>query len=159
MLARILRVLTPLLAVVVSVGCVASPTQPSPAGTPSSAQDYFARGKAEYEAGQWDQALSDFDKAIELDAQDAAAYSYRGEAYRQKGNLDQAFANQAKALYTTALELDPRSTAAYYHRGDADRQKGLKAEAIADMESYLKLAPNASNRAQVEGWIRELKGQ
>jgi len=77
----------------------------------------------------------------------------------QKGNLDQAFADQAKALYTTALELDPRSTAAYYHRGDAYRQKGLKAEAIADMESYLKLAPNASNRAQVEGWIRELKGQ
>lgn len=27
------------------------------------------------------------------------------------------------------------------------------------MEKYLQLAPNASDHAQVEGWIRSLKGQ
>ena len=35
----------------------------------------------------------------------------------------------------------------------------LKAQAIADFETYLRLVPNASDRAQVEQWLRELKGQ
>jgi len=35
----------------------------------------------------------------------------------------------------------------------------MKPQAIADFEMYLQLIPNASDRAKVEQWIRELKGQ
>ena len=48
---------------------------------------------------------------------------------------------------------------AYYGRGNGYRMKGLKSEAIADFETYLRLNPSASDRAQVEQWLRALKGQ
>lgn len=32
-------------------------------------------------------------------------------------------------------------------------------QAIADLGKYLQLKPNASERTQVEQWLRELKGQ
>ncbi len=33
----------------------------------------------------------------------------------------------------------------------------MKPQAIADFEMYLQFVPNASDRTQVEQWIRELK--
>jgi hypothetical protein len=39
------------------------------------------------------------------------------------------------------------------------KQKGLNSKAVADFQAYLQLNPNATNRAQVEQWLGELKGQ
>ena len=72
----------------------------------------------------------------------------------QSGNLDQAFAEYAKLI-----ELDPNSTVAYLNRGALYREQVWKAEAIAGLERYLELSPNAADRAQIEAWLSELKGQ
>lgn len=104
--------------------------------------------------GDYDEALVNCNQAVELDPKYATAYGWRGTVYSGKGNLDQAIAD-----YSKAIELNPGYAYAYNHRGRLYREKGLKPQAIADFEKYLQLDPNASDRAQVEQWLRELKGQ
>jgi len=74
--------------------------------------------------------------------------------YYRQGDLDQAIAD-----YSRVIELSPELALAYYNRGYAYREKGLKAQAVADFEMYLQLEPNGAYSTEVEGWLRELKGQ
>ena len=58
-------------------------------------------------------AISDYNKAIELNPRFADAYVIRGLAYAQgKGQFDKAIAD-----YNKAIELNPRYAKAYYNRG------------------------------------------
>ena len=54
---------------------------------------------------QWDKALADFTKAIELDPKDAAAWDYRGVVYYELKQWDKAIAD-----YTKTIELDPKNS-------------------------------------------------
>ena len=69
--------------------------------------------------GQYDQALFDFTKAIELNPKDADAYINRGFVYDKKGQYDQAISN-----FTKALEINPKYAEAYCNRGIAYGKKG-----------------------------------
>ena len=51
---------------------------------------------------RYDEALADFNRAIELDPEDAWALAGRGETYWAMGRYDQALAD-----YDRAIELDP----------------------------------------------------
>jgi Flp pilus assembly protein TadD len=53
-------------------------------------------------AGQFDQAISDSNKAIELNPNLAMAYVNRGGAYAQKGQFDHTISDSNKAI-----ELNP----------------------------------------------------
>lgn len=61
-----------------------------------------------------DQEITVFTKAIELDPEDAEAYSNRGNAYCEKGEVDKAIAD-----YTKAIDLKPKVVESYYARGEA----------------------------------------
>ena len=76
------------------------------------AKFYFKRGVTSFEKGQYDQAISDFTKAIEIDPGYAKARNNRGIAYLGKGQYDQAASD-----FTKAIEIDPRYAGAYYNRG------------------------------------------
>ena len=70
----------------------------------------------------------------------ARAYRVRGDAYLQKGDLDEAIAD-----YTEAIRLDPNDAGAYRNRGVAYWVKGDldKAEkAIADWTEAIRLNPD-----------------
>jgi len=62
-----------------------------------------SRGSSYYHKGQYDQAISDFNKALEINPKDADAYSNRGTAYREKGQSDQAIVDFNKALEITQI--------------------------------------------------------
>ena len=66
-------------------------------GTPTPALDdadaYFSRGIAYLEKDEYDLAIAEFDKAIQLDPDYAKAYAFRGIAYHDKGNLDRTIAD------------------------------------------------------------------
>jgi len=89
----------------------------------------------------------------------AIAAEYVGLVF--KAYADFAFKDYDRAIgfLDQAVKLMPNESMAYSARGEAYKLKGDKAKAIADFEMYIKLAPNASDRAQVEQWLRELKGQ
>ena len=57
----------------------------------NDAAAYFNRGKAYYDKGQYDQAISDFTKALEIDPRFAVAYHFRAMVYAKKGQYDKAW--------------------------------------------------------------------
>lgn len=102
-----------------------------------NAQDlYFDRGSMWLEKDDLDKAISDFSKAILLDAKDADAYLHRGIALKIKGDLDKAIQD-----YTKSIELQPDATA-FSNRGNAWLKKGDLARAKADYDKAESLEPN-----------------
>jgi Tfp pilus assembly protein PilF len=61
------------------------------------AEFYFNRGRAYANKGQYDQAISDCTKALEIEPRYAEAYIVRGVAYSRKGQHDQAISDYTKA--------------------------------------------------------------
>lgn len=66
------------------------------------------------EEGRYDEAIVEFNRAIELAPKLAMAYTNRGSAYINKGELDKAIADCDKAI-----DLDPKLAEAYSNRAYA----------------------------------------
>jgi len=56
------------------------------------------RGVAHYDRGQWQQALEDFNRAIELKPDYAKAITHRGAAYSRMGKHDRAIEDHNEAI-------------------------------------------------------------
>ena len=69
---------------------------------------YNNRGTAYFNKEGYDQAIQNYDKAIELNPNFAEAYNNRGNAYEDKGEYDQAIQD-----YNKAIELDPENAEFY----------------------------------------------
>jgi len=65
-----------------------------------------------------DGAISDFNKAIELQLKEKTVYLERGNARSSQGDVDGAILD-----YTQALEMDPNFLLAYIRRGQARSAK------------------------------------
>ncbi len=92
------------------------------------------RGIAYCLKGQHDQAISDFNKAIEIDPKHAGAFYSRGIAYAHKGQYDQAISD-----FNKAIEINPKHAGACYSRGLAYNHKGQFDQAIADWQKAREL--------------------
>lgn len=75
---------------------------------PKLASAYATRATTYLHKGQYDLAIGDFSKAIELDPDDTWAYNDRAAAYIGKGQYDLAITDCTKAI-----ELDPNFAKAY----------------------------------------------
>lgn len=81
------------------VGCTQGLTVKGELGQksePSSPKDYFTRGLDYAKKGQYEKAIEDFSKAIDLDPKYGKAYMNRGIAYAKSGNSDKAAADFAQ---------------------------------------------------------------
>jgi len=72
------------------------------------AKFYNNRGTDRGEKGQYDEAISDFKKAIEINPRYNKAYNNRGIVYRLKGQYDQAVSD-----FNKAIEINPLDAEAY----------------------------------------------
>jgi tetratricopeptide (TPR) repeat protein len=100
------------------------------------ADDYFLAASENYEAGNYQQAAANYDKAIRLNFQYAEAYNNRGNLrYQNLNNPTGALAD-----YDKAITLRPNSTLTYVNRGGlkADKFNDLKG-AIADFDRSISL--------------------
>jgi len=102
----------------------------------ASAEEYNNRGLAYRRKGEYDQAISDFNKAVEINPKYAQSFFNRGVAYMGKGQYDQAISD-----YTKALEIDPRYEIAYFARGVAYMNKGQYDQAISDLTKAIEINP------------------
>ncbi|MFC1987647.1 tetratricopeptide repeat protein [Chloroflexota bacterium] len=114
---------------------------------PNDAEAYNNRGVTYLEKGEYDRALTDFNKAIKLDPNYALAYYNRGDAYSCKEDLDSALAD-----FTKANKLDPslltnttHLAIEYVQRAQINYKKGDKDGAIADFTKAIELGHN-------DGW-------
>ncbi len=97
------------------------------------------RGLAYKEKGKYDEAISDYSKALEINPRDAEAYYNRGIVYNRKGQYDEAISDFSKAL-----EINQRYALAYQNRGIAHDNKGEYDQAISDYTKALEINPKAS---------------
>jgi tetratricopeptide (TPR) repeat protein len=86
--------------------------------------------------GEFDKAIADCNKAIELDPKLAPAYGNRGQAYMKKGELDKAITD-----FNKAIKFDPKLAGLYDLRGNVHRKQGELEKAIADYDKAIRLDP------------------
>lgn len=143
---------------------VARPEAERPAAPPPTSQEeerrqvrgaaYFARGRTFFEQGEYNQAIEQFTKALQMDPKDAMSYYNRGLAYVAKTEYQEAIAD-----YTSALHQNPRNAMAYYHRGIAHRLLGEHDRAIADYTRALRLDPRLAVAYRNRGQAYAAKGE
>ena len=83
----------------------------------------------------------------------AAAYTYRGMAWRDKGDFDRAIAD-----FDEAIRLDPNSALAYAHRGTAWQNKGDYKRVIADLTEAISLDPTLAPAYVNRGFSHMVEG-
>ena len=98
--------------------------------------DHIRRGNRHYHAGEYADAITDYNQAIALDPKLAEAYNNRGAANNHLGKYAEAIAD-----YDQAITLDPKDAVAYSNRGAANNHLGKYAEAIADYDQAIALDP------------------
>lgn len=115
-------------------------------GPSTSAADYMRLGNSAMAKGELDQAISNYNKAIELNPRLADAYNNRGLAYARKEQYDRAVGD-----FSRAVEIDPRFDRAYNNLGNAHVAKGEPERAIPNYNKAIiinpKLADAYNNRA------------
>jgi tetratricopeptide (TPR) repeat protein len=124
----------------------------APTETPETARTYVTSGNAYLDKKEYDRAIQDYDRAIQLDPAYAAAYYNRGVAYLDKKEYDRAIQD-----YDRAIQLDPAFAVAYYNRGNAYKQQGKREQAITDFEKFLELSNDSYWREQAQNHLNELK--
>ena len=103
---------------------------------PNAYQLYNNRGKACIDKGDYEQAMRDCNKTLEIKPDSAPAYNNRGAAYGGMGDYDQAIRDLSKAI-----ELKNDYAEAYSNRANAYNNKGEFAQAIRDCTKALELKP------------------
>ncbi len=118
-------------------------------------------GNVHYRAGRYQEAIAEYQKAIDLDPNNAAAWSGSAGAYKALGDLDRAFTCMQRAL-----AIDPGNAGFYDSFGILLVQRHQYADAAAAFRSAIAVNP-ALDRARfnlglalylqddLEGAIRE----
>ena len=99
-------------------------------------------------AGFYEQAEAEYQRAIELEPSNGDAYRRLGHVYEQAIRLDQAL-----AAYEKAVELDPNYFKVYQDLGAYYSMRGNYPEAIRQLEKCLQLAPDEPDPHGVLGTI------
>ena len=97
---------------------------------------YANRGTVFYKTGDYDRAIADFDKAIELNPNGAEAHIRLGVVWSKKGDHDRAI-----AYFNEAVKLRPKDAMMYIHRGATYDEMGDFDQAIADFSRAINLDP------------------
>ena len=90
--------------------------------------------------------------AIQSQPADADLYYNLANLYLQNRQYQSALNN-----YQSALRYQPNLAEAYYQMGVAHAEQGDRSNALAAMQNYIRLAPSAPNRSQVQQFINSLQ--
>jgi TonB family protein len=126
--------------------------KPTPVATPKPPDFayYQNRANASFVMGEYDAAINDYTKAIELNSKEASIYFSRGMAFYNKQSFNRAIAD-----FDKAIELDADESMAYYNRGNALEKVGNFEKALGDYQKAVELdadnepAKNALQRLKV----------
>jgi tetratricopeptide (TPR) repeat protein len=117
----------------------------------------YKRGKARYDSGDVDGALSDYRRAIVVDPDAHAAWYYLGDAERTRGQFDAAL-----AAYDRAIALRDDHPYARLNRGVLLAETGAVERALVDLDLAVSLLPRAPevwlNRASARYLRRDYSG-
>jgi eukaryotic-like serine/threonine-protein kinase len=147
---------------------------------PDRIELYLLRATCYQQVKEYNKALADYNKAIELDASQPGFFVGRGKVYEEKGQFEQALADFSKALeldadnaaahlgkgrtfgmqknyekafeeFSKAIDIDPKEPSAYAFRGHLFVQKKNFDKALTDFSKAVELAPDISNAYVARG--------
>ncbi|MDP7162109.1 MAG: tetratricopeptide repeat protein, partial [Phycisphaerae bacterium] len=122
---------------------------------PNNSRAWGGCATANLNKGNYNQAISHYDRAIELDPTDAETYYFnRADAYRRKHDYDRAIRD-----YTKAIELNPKLAGAYNNRGHMYRKKGDYDKAISDFTTLIEMNPKVPESYGGRGNAYSSKGE
>jgi tetratricopeptide (TPR) repeat protein len=113
---------------------------------PDNSRAWSDLGDAFARAGNFDEAIRDYDKALKLDPYYAKAYNNRGNA-RSDANHDL----DAIGDYDKAITLEPDFAEAYNNRGLAYAKIGRLTDAIRDYDKAIALKPDYAEAYDCRG--------
>jgi len=102
-----------------------------------TAEDYANIGRDYFKQTNFNQAIYDYSKAIEINPDYAEAYHGRGAAYLYQGSLSQALIDLNKAI-----EINPAFAEAYNDRGVVYGKQGKFFKAGSDFNKAIEINPN-----------------
>jgi tetratricopeptide (TPR) repeat protein len=89
--------------------------------------------------GQTDEAIAEYQKALDIDPNQSEVHSNLGLALHKRGQWDDAIAH-----YRRALEIAPENSMAYSNLGNALIDRGQVEEAIVQYRKALEISPQAA---------------
>ena len=114
--------------------------------TPS---EYKNRGSLAHERGDYKDAITDYDIAIDKDPNYAEAYYLRGLTRRSLKQQKESIVD-----FTEAIDLDPKRAEAYYERGIAECLLERYEEAVVDSDGAIRLNPDYTKAYYVRGYAK-----
>lgn len=120
---------------------------------PNFQDAYTIRGITYIEIGNYQKAIKDFNKSIQINPDYASVYHYRGKAYEKLGNYQKAIQD-----FSRVIELLPHKAEAYNNRGLSYKNLGYYQKAIKDFDSAVKLEPRYFEAYNNRGSIHATTG-
>ena len=121
---------------------------------PNSAEAYNNRGNIKFDNGKYEDAIADYNIALQKKPNFALAYFGRGNV---KGDLGQY--RDAIADFDEAIRIKPNFAAAYNNRGNAKDYLGQYRDAIADFDEAIRIKPNFAAAYNNRGNAKDYLGQ
>ena len=115
--------------------------------------NYLESANAHFEQGAYEDAITDYSRAIELNSKNPEAYRKRGTAY---GFLED-YENTIRD-FTKAIELAPDNAPDYNNRGSAYDFLGDSQKAIQDFNKAIALDPNFAGAYNNRGGVEAQSG-
>jgi tetratricopeptide (TPR) repeat protein len=109
-------------------------------GTLTEAGRHLERGRALITRGLLEEAITELDRAIELEPDNVEIYATRGFAYIALGQIQRGIAD-----YDRAIELESDNPILYNDRGFAYAELGRYEQAVADYDKAIELDPDYDN--------------
>jgi TonB family C-terminal domain len=111
---------------------------PVPVSTPAPPDfAYYQKRAGTYVVkGEYDLAIADYTKSIELNNNDSSTFLNRGLAYFNKKNYDKALLD-----FNLVIQMNPKESAAFFARGNLYDIVGNPEKAITDLQVAVDLDP------------------
>ena len=103
---------------------------------------YMSRGAAYLTIGELDKSLDDFNRVLEIDADNERAFYYRGIVHLRKGDFDKALSD-----LSTSITSNHERGAAFLARGLAYAELERTEESLRDLKTAI-----AFSNKEVEGF-------
>lgn len=119
----------------------------------SNTQDLIDKGDKNLDAGKYDEAIKNYNAALEADSDSLDAYNGRGIAYSQKKDFDSAIKD-----FSQTIKLNPNYAQGYNNRGMAYGEKGDLDKALADFNKAIELDSAYAQAYNNRGAVHMAKG-
>ena len=116
--------------------------------------EYDARGVLYTIRGDHALALSDYNRALQINTKYGNAYNNRGNTHYSQGKYDKAILD-----YNKAIEQNPKNSEVYTNRGNAYYSQSKYTQAIADYTEAINLDPKVTEAYYNRGRTHSLQGE